>query len=124
VERLPLLQLHWEDFRYPGYLEVAQRLVELQKGGLIQHFGVANFDVPHLVRLAEAGITPVTNQVRRLPVCEGRRGLGCREGESMTAVVKHAADVLCRRKGFNVWATSGTTVWTGWYVCITRVSAA
>jgi hypothetical protein len=79
VERLPLLQLHWEDFRYPGYIEVAQRLVELQKGGLIQHFGVANFDVPHLVRLAEAGITPVTNQVGPgvwVWVC----GCGCVQG--------------------------------------------
>jgi diketogulonate reductase-like aldo/keto reductase len=70
LSSLPLLQLHWEDFRAKGYLDVARHLMDMKERGLIQHFGVANWDVPRLVQLKDQGITPVSNQVRIIPVSD------------------------------------------------------
>ncbi len=63
VHHIDLLQLHWEDFKAHGWIDVMKHLVALQKSGLVRHVGVTNFDVPRLLRLLDAGIKPVTNQV-------------------------------------------------------------
>jgi aryl-alcohol dehydrogenase-like predicted oxidoreductase len=63
LPRLPLVQLHWDDFGAPGYLEVARHLADLQRRGLLAAWGVCNWDVPRLLELVEAGLTPATNQV-------------------------------------------------------------
>lgn len=64
ISKIHLLQLHWDNFRSDGYLEVAKQLADLQSKGLIQHIGVTNFDVPHLIHLHDIGLKPVSNQVQ------------------------------------------------------------
>lgn len=63
VARLPLVQLHWDDWGAPGYVDVARHLSDLQRRGLVGAVGVCNWDVPRLLELIRAGVTPVTNQV-------------------------------------------------------------
>jgi diketogulonate reductase-like aldo/keto reductase len=81
LARLPLVQLHWDDFRSPGYVDAARHLADCQRRGLIGAWGVCNWDLPRLLELIDAGLTPATNQVclsvldRRAatflpPVCE------------------------------------------------------
>jgi aryl-alcohol dehydrogenase-like predicted oxidoreductase len=63
VERLHLVQLHWWDFGVAGYVAVAQWLDELRRAGKIGELGVANFDVPHLAKLLDAGVPVISNLV-------------------------------------------------------------
>lgn len=60
---LDLVQLYWDDFNVPGWLQVAQVLQELQEHGVIKALGVTNWDVPHLIPLLDKGIKVATNQV-------------------------------------------------------------
>lgn len=64
LPRLPLVQLHWDDFASPGYVAVAAALADLQRRGLVGAWGVCNWDVPRLLQLIDAGLTPATNQVK------------------------------------------------------------
>jgi hypothetical protein len=57
------VQLHWDDWGTPGYVEVARHLADLQRRGLVGAVGVCNWDVPRLLELIQAGVTPATNQV-------------------------------------------------------------
>jgi diketogulonate reductase-like aldo/keto reductase len=68
LSSLPLLQLHWEDFRAKGYLDVARHLMDMKERGLVQHFWVANWDMPRLVQGKDQGITLVSSQVLIIPV--------------------------------------------------------
>ena len=43
---------------------MARHLMDMKERGLIQNFGVTNWDVPRLVQLKDKGIVPVSNQVR------------------------------------------------------------
>lgn len=63
LSRLPLVQLHWDDWGAPGYVDVALHLADLQRRGLVGAVGVCNWDVPRLLDLIDAGVTPATNQV-------------------------------------------------------------
>jgi len=63
------VQLHWDDYSSPGYVEVAGHLQELQRRGLVTAWGVCNWDVPRLLELIEAGVKPATNQVRAVLCC-------------------------------------------------------
>lgn len=63
LPRLPLVQLHWDDWGSKGYVDVALHLADLQRRGLVGAVGVCNWDVPRLLELIDAGVTPVTNQV-------------------------------------------------------------
>jgi aryl-alcohol dehydrogenase-like predicted oxidoreductase len=64
VEQLHLVQLHWWDFRIPGYVEAAQHLAKLRQAGKIAHIGTTNFDTVHLATLIDAGVPVVSNQVQ------------------------------------------------------------
>lgn len=63
LARLPLVQLHWDDWGAPGYVDVALHLADLKRRGLVAAVGVCNWDVPRLLELIKAGVTPVSNQV-------------------------------------------------------------
>lgn len=64
VERLDLVQLHWWDYRVPGYVEAAGWLEELRRAGKIRLLGATNFDVPRLAELVAAGIELSALQVQ------------------------------------------------------------
>jgi aryl-alcohol dehydrogenase-like predicted oxidoreductase len=64
VERLDLVQLHWWDYRHPGWVATALHLAELQAAGRIGRIGVTNFDGAHLGALLDAGVPVVANQVQ------------------------------------------------------------
>ncbi|MEW5305633.1 MAG: hypothetical protein WDW36_008161 [Sanguina aurantia] len=61
---LDLVQLHWDDFREPRYLDAALWLTELQRRGMVRAIGVTNFDVPRLLQLLDAGVPVASNQVQ------------------------------------------------------------
>ena len=42
VERLDLVQFAWWDYQFPGYVDTALHLSELQKSGKIRHIGLSN----------------------------------------------------------------------------------
>ena len=64
VERLDLVQFHWWDYQFPGYVEAAQDLQTLKEEGKIRHVSVTNFDAVHLKEIVEAGVEITTNQVQ------------------------------------------------------------
>lgn len=61
---LDFLQFHWWKMQTPGWIEVGQKLVELQKRGWIRLLGGTNFDTPALQTLAQAGVHLTTMQVQ------------------------------------------------------------
>ncbi|KIZ06733.1 aldo/keto reductase [Monoraphidium neglectum] len=74
VARLPLVQLHWDNWGARGYVDAARHLADLQRRGLVGAVGVCNWDVPRLLELIDAGVTPATNQVS-YSVLDRRPGL-------------------------------------------------
>lgn len=64
VERLDLVQFAWWDYRFPGYVETALHLAEMQKAGKIRYIGVTNFDGTRLREIVEAGVPVLTNQTQ------------------------------------------------------------
>jgi aryl-alcohol dehydrogenase-like predicted oxidoreductase len=64
VERLDLVQFHWWDLSIPGYFDLAQHLVELQKAGKIRYLGVTNIDAANLRQILNEGIRVVSTQVQ------------------------------------------------------------
>lgn len=64
VERLDLVQFAWWDYQFPGYVETAVHLSELQQAGKIRHLGVTNFDAAHIREMNEAGVSFVSNQTQ------------------------------------------------------------
>jgi aryl-alcohol dehydrogenase-like predicted oxidoreductase len=80
------MQLHWDDWSVPGWLDAARWLADCQAAGLVKHIGVTNFDVAHLIKLREAGVKVASNQARAPPAlprapdpvrCCGPHPLGC-----------------------------------------------
>lgn len=81
VHMLSLVQLHWWDYHFPGYLVALDALHELVKEGVIENIGLTNFDAEHTREIIEAGIPIVSTQVyvqtKQLlqyimkPLCEG-----------------------------------------------------
>jgi aryl-alcohol dehydrogenase-like predicted oxidoreductase/enamine deaminase RidA (YjgF/YER057c/UK114 family) len=63
VSRIDLLQVHWWQYRHPGYLDAMLELDRLRREGRIGHLGVTNFDADHLRLLVKHGIPVVSNQV-------------------------------------------------------------
>ena len=60
VEALDLVQLHWWDYRVPGWIEAAQALDDLRRAGKVRHVALTNFDtlrVRAIVALTESGFT-------------------------------------------------------------------
>ena len=64
LERLDLVQFHWWDYQFPGYVEAAQDLQALKKEGKIRHLSVTNFDSAYLRQIVEAGVEITSNQVQ------------------------------------------------------------
>ncbi len=64
VERLDLVQLHWWDYRVPGFVEAAGWLDDLRRTGKIRHLGATNFDAPRLAEILDAGIQMVSHQIQ------------------------------------------------------------
>lgn len=64
VERLDLVQFSWWDYQFPGYIDTALHLSELQKSGKIRYVGITNFDTPRIQEMIDAGVKITTNQVQ------------------------------------------------------------
>ena len=64
VETLDLLQFHWWDYHDTSYLDALTYLSHLRDEGKIRHLGLTNFDTDHLKRIADHGVTVVSNQVQ------------------------------------------------------------
>jgi aryl-alcohol dehydrogenase-like predicted oxidoreductase len=64
VERLDLVQFSWWDYQFPGYVDTAIHLSELQKSGKIRYLGITNFDTPRIKELLDAGVEITANQVQ------------------------------------------------------------
>ncbi len=64
VESLDLVQFHWWEYRFPGYLEALDQMNTLRKRGWIKHLALTNFDTSHLQEIVEHGIPIVSNQVQ------------------------------------------------------------
>lgn len=63
VRTLSLVQFHWWDYHFPGYLAALNALHELVKEGVIENIGLTNFDAEHTREIIEAGIPIVSTQV-------------------------------------------------------------
>ena len=63
VRNLSLVQFHWWDYHFPGYLAALDALHELVKEGVIDNIGLTNFDAEHTREIIEAGIPIVSIQV-------------------------------------------------------------
>ncbi|MGI9437901.1 MAG: aldo/keto reductase [Geminicoccaceae bacterium] len=63
LAQIDLLQLHWWDYRHPGYLDAMAELMRLRQEGLIRHIGVTNFDTAHLRVLVKNGIEITSSQI-------------------------------------------------------------
>jgi tetratricopeptide (TPR) repeat protein len=63
LHNLSLVQLHWWDYHFPGYLAALGALHELVKEGIIENIGLTNFDAEHTREIIEAGIPIVSTQV-------------------------------------------------------------
>lgn len=64
VERLNLVQFHWWDYAFDGYLDAFGWLNELRQEGKIQNVGGTNFDVARVKQVLEAGIPLASMQVQ------------------------------------------------------------
>jgi aryl-alcohol dehydrogenase-like predicted oxidoreductase len=64
VETLDLVQFAWWDYNIPGYVDSAVWLQQLAQAGKIRYLGVANFDVPRLHEIVDAGVPIVSHQVQ------------------------------------------------------------
>ncbi len=64
LHNLSLVQLHWWDYHFPGYLAALSALHELVKEGVIENIGLTNFDAEHTREIIEAGIPIVSTQVQ------------------------------------------------------------
>ncbi|MFK7802917.1 MAG: aldo/keto reductase, partial [Anaerolineae bacterium] len=64
LPKLNLVQFHWWDYQFPGYLKTLHILKELQQAGKIDKISVTNFDADHIVEICESGIDLVSAQVQ------------------------------------------------------------
>ena len=64
VSTLSLVQFHWWDYSFPGYLAALDALHELVKEGTIENIGLTNFDADHTKEIIEAGVPIVSTQVK------------------------------------------------------------
>ena len=67
VRTLSLVQFHWWDYHFPGYLVALDALHELVKERVVGNIGLTNFDAEHTREIIEAGIPIVSTQVQHQP---------------------------------------------------------
>lgn len=63
-ERLDLVQFHWWDYRFPGYVQAMHWLKELQAAGKIALIGTTNFDLARLREIVASGVPVAANQLQ------------------------------------------------------------
>ena len=63
TDYLDLVQLHWWDTGYHGYIDAADCLKRLKEKGLVRQIGITNFDLGHTKELLDAGIPIASTQV-------------------------------------------------------------
>ncbi len=64
MERLDLVQFHWWDYAFSGWLDAFGWLEELRQAGKIRNVGGTNFDTPHVEAVLKAGIPLASMQVQ------------------------------------------------------------
>jgi aryl-alcohol dehydrogenase-like predicted oxidoreductase len=64
LDRLDVVQLHWWDYDFPGYVDAAVWLDEQRRDGKIRHVGLTNFDGPRLAEIVAAGVPVASHQVQ------------------------------------------------------------
>lgn len=68
IDQIDMFLIHWPVPSQGKYVEAWKVLIELQKQGRIKSIGVSNFNPDHIEKLvAEAGVTPVVNQIELHP---------------------------------------------------------
>ena len=60
---LDLVQFHWWDMDYHGYVEALKCLIQLQEEGTVKEIGLTNFSYEHTKELIDAGIRISSTQV-------------------------------------------------------------
>ena len=102
MERLDLVQFHWWDFNVPRYVETALELDRLRRAGKIAHFGVTNFDTPHLHEIVAAGVPIVAHQLQYSLVDDRPSSLMvdfCRPTTSPCCAMARSAAAFCPSAG-------------------------
>ncbi|GAM36795.1 hypothetical protein TCE0_018f06170 [Talaromyces pinophilus] len=61
VNKVDLLQFHWQFYQDSQYLDVAKYLQEDERVGML---GLCNFDTEHMQRVIDSGVTVYSNQVQ------------------------------------------------------------
>ena len=64
TERLDLVQFHWWDYAFPGYVDAMHWLKEMQGEGKVRNLGTTNFDVPRLSEIIGSGIRLASQQLQ------------------------------------------------------------
>jgi aryl-alcohol dehydrogenase-like predicted oxidoreductase len=64
TETLDMVQFHWWEYRFPGYLPALRYMSELCDEGKIRHLGLTNFDTKRLEEITGNNIRIVSNQVQ------------------------------------------------------------
>ena len=64
IEQLDLVQFHWWDYAFPGYLDTMGWLNEMRLEGKIRNVGTTNFDTPHVAEILNAGVPLVSQQLQ------------------------------------------------------------
>lgn len=66
IGKISLVQFHWWDYNFPGYLVALDALQGLVKEGVIEHIGLTNFDAEHTKEIIEVGVPISTIQVQTI----------------------------------------------------------
>jgi aryl-alcohol dehydrogenase-like predicted oxidoreductase len=64
TKTLDLVQFHWWEYRFPGYLDALKHMRDLCSEGKIRHLGLTNFDTQRLEEITASGVRIVSNQVQ------------------------------------------------------------
>jgi len=64
TERLDLVQFHWWDYSFSGYLDAMGWLNEMRIEGKVRNVGTTNFDTPHVAEILKAGVPLVSQQLQ------------------------------------------------------------
>lgn len=95
VQRASLVQLYWDDFKVKGWVDAALYLAELQEQGLVQHVGLTNFDVPHMLQVGVLACCVVQCCAQCWCVAAGLWcGVLCTEGQHAGVCWRHRSAVL------------------------------
>ena len=57
------MQLYWQDYSVPRYVDAALHLADLAAAGRIAHLGATNFDTRRLAEMLDAGVPLAVHQV-------------------------------------------------------------